>query len=170
LAALALARALGLDPDLTRRGPKVVLLTLGSLLPAYALHPGGQRVRDVIERLAIEPSVAWIDCQSRKDVSNFWGFDPVDSIGHPLSRKRCNPLIWYVRFRDMLSEEVYRRASRSIFRMHYQFIMGGNRRAPFDYFMLVCGPLPATDWQANGHLLIGAFAPDGAYAPSQSQP
>jgi hypothetical protein len=65
----------------------------------------------------------------------------------------------------MLSDEIYRRVGRSLFRMHFQFIMGGNRRAPFDYFMLVCGPLPATDWQANGRALIEAFTRDGAYRP-----
>lgn len=164
MAPIIFARALELDPDLGRHGPKVVLMTLGSLLPAYALHPRGQRMRDAIERLAIEPSIVWLDCQARRDVSNFWGYDPVDSIGHPLKSKRCNPLIWNVRFRDMLSDEVYARVSRSLFRMHFQFIMGGNRRASFDYFMLVCGPLPATDWQANGRALIEAFGPDGSYS------
>lgn len=163
IAPVALARALALDPDLGRHGPKVSLLTLGSLLPAYALHPRGQRMRDAIERLGIEPSIVWIDCQARRDVSNFWGFDPVDSLGHALPGKRCNPLIWIVRFRDMLSDEAYRRASRSLFRMHFQFIMGGNLRAQFDYFMVVCGPLLVTEWQAKQRTLLQAFGPDGAY-------
>jgi hypothetical protein len=168
IAPVALARALALDPDLGRHGPKVSLLTLGSLLPAYALHPRGRRMRDAIERLAIEPSIAWIDCQARRDVSNFWGFDPVDSLGHPLPGPRHNPLIWIVRFRDMLSAEAYRRAGRSLFRMHFQFIMGGNRRSPFDYFIVVCGPLLVTAWQATQRTPLKAFGPDGAYLPEES--
>src|SRR5262252_10767907 len=60
--ALALvARALEFDPDLGRRGPRLVLLTLGSVMPAVALHPAAQRLRDIITRLAVEPTLAWID-------------------------------------------------------------------------------------------------------------
>ena len=61
-----LSRALALDPDLGRRGPRVVLVTLGSVMPGIALHPKAQRMRDIVRRIAVEPSVQWIDCQSRR--------------------------------------------------------------------------------------------------------
>jgi hypothetical protein len=64
-ACAVMARAFGLDPELGRRGPKIVLLTLGSVMPAAALHPAARRMRDVIGRLAVEPSLTWIDCVSR---------------------------------------------------------------------------------------------------------
>ena len=31
--------------------------------------------------LAVEPSIDWIDCQARKDVMNFYQFDPITSHG-----------------------------------------------------------------------------------------
>jgi pimeloyl-ACP methyl ester carboxylesterase len=140
IAAAALARALELDPDLGRRGPRVVLLTLGSVMPAVALHPAAQRMRDIVGRLAVEPSVAWIDCQSRKDVMNFLHFDPVGGIGVNVGAERCNPLIWPVRFRDMVSPEYYRRFRWNFFRLHYQYIMAGDRPSPYDYVSLIAGP------------------------------
>jgi len=45
-----------------------------------------------------------------------------------------------VRFKEVVSPEYYRRLRLSFFRLHYQFIMSGDRRAPYDYLMLGCGP------------------------------
>lgn len=162
LAPAAITRALELDPDLGRRGPAVVLLTLGSIAPGAALHPKAARLRAVFARLALEPSVTWIDAQSRKDVLNFWDFDPVAGIGLPVGSYRCNPLIWRVRFRDMLSPEFYRRIRLNFFRLHYQFIMANDQRGPYDYFMLVCGPLPVATWAKDPLAALAAFGPDVA--------
>ncbi len=144
VASAVVARALQLDPELGRRGPSVVLVTLGSVMPAVALHPEAQPMRDIVRRIATEPSIRWIDCQSRKDPMNFWDFDPVEGLGVHAGAERCNPQIWAVRFRDMLSAEFYRRIRANFFRLHYQFIMAGDRPAPYDYFMLVCGPEPVS--------------------------
>ena len=57
LAPAVVTRALELDPDLGRRGPPVVLLTLGSIAPGAALHPMAVKLRAVFARLAVEPSV-----------------------------------------------------------------------------------------------------------------
>jgi hypothetical protein len=158
-----MARAFALDPDLGRHGPQIVLLTLGSLLPAAALHPAAQKMRDVIARLATEPSLTWIDCVSRKDVMNFWGFDPVAGVGLDVGGKRCNPLTWTVRFKEVVSPEYYRRLRLSFFRLHYQFIMSGDRRAPYDYLMLVAGPVAMAQWAGNPNQMAAAFADDGAF-------
>lgn len=158
-----LARALELDPGLGCRGPSIVLMTVGSLMPAFALHPAAVPLRGAVRRLAVEPSVRWIDCQSRKDVMNFWNFDPVGGVGIDAGGERCNPLVWPVRLRDMLSEAVYRRLRRSFFRMHYQYIMGNDRRAPYDYFMLVCGPAAIADLAGRRDALLAAFSPQAAY-------
>jgi len=42
-ACAVMARAFELDPDMGRCGPKIVLLTLGSVMPAAALHPTAQK-------------------------------------------------------------------------------------------------------------------------------
>jgi hypothetical protein len=163
-ACAVMARVLELDPDAGRRGPKLVLLTLGSVMPAAALHPDARRMRAVIARLAAEPSLSWIDCVSRKDVMNFWAFDPVAGIGVEVGAQRCNPLPWQVRFKEVVSAEYYRRLRVSFFRLHYQFIMSGDRPAPFDYVMLVAGPVAIAQWARRPHQTAAAFGPDGAFA------
>ena len=164
LAPVVVARALERDPDLGRRGPPIVLLTLGSIMPGAALHPKAVQLRTVVARLAVEPSISWIDCQSRKDVMNFWDFDPVEGIGVAAGPARCNPLVWKLRFREMLSPEFYKRLRLNFFRMHYQFIMARDRRAPYDYFMLMCGPVPVATWAGNASAVAAAFAEDASLA------
>jgi hypothetical protein len=117
-------------------------------------------------RLAVEPSVLWIDSQSRADVLNFWNFDPVEGIGARVEGRRCNPLIWKVRFGDMLSRQFYWRIRFNFFRLHYQFIMASDRRAPYDYFLLVCGPVPVAAWARDPNGVLAMFAADGSLVTS----
>jgi hypothetical protein len=161
IAPAVMARALERDPDLGRHGPQVVLLTLGSIMPAVALYPNGRQMQAIVRRLATEPSITWVDCQSRKDVMNFWDFDPVAGVGVEVGNERANPLIWPVRFKEMVSPEFYKRLRLSFFRLHYQFILGGDRRAPYDYVMLTCGPLPVTAWAKAPSDALACFAEDG---------
>ena len=164
LAPAVIVRALELDPDIGRKGPPLVLVTLGSIAPGAALHPQAVRMRAMFARLAVEPSVLWIDSQSRADVLNFWNFDPVEGIGARVDGRRCNPLIWKVRFGDMLSRQFYWRIRFNFFRLHYQFIMASDRRAPYDYFLLVCGPVPVAAWARDPNGVLAAFAADGSLA------
>ena len=106
----------------------------------------------------------WVDCQARKDVMNFWDFDPVAGVGVEVGAERSNPIVWRVRFRDMLGGDIYRRLRANYFRLHYQFIMGNDLRAPYDYFMLVCGPVPVEDWARRSGDILKAFSADAAYA------
>ena len=162
LAPAVITRALELDPEVGRRGPALILLTLGSIAPGAALHPRAKKLRAVFAQLAVEPSITWIDTQSRKDVLNFWEFDPVGGLGIALACERHNPIVWKVRFRDMLSPEFYKRIRLDYFRMHYQFIMANDQRAPYDYFMLVCGPLPVTTWAKDPLAAMNAFGADAS--------
>jgi hypothetical protein len=70
-----------------------------------------------------------------------------------------------VRFKDVVSPEKYKRLRLSFFRLHYQFIMSGDRRSPYDYAMLVVGPAAVLDWASDPYALAAAFAPDGSFAP-----
>ncbi len=155
------ARALELDPGLGRHGPKVVYLTVGSLIPGFALHPAADRLRAAIRRVAAEPTVDWIDCTSRKDVMNFYLFDPAAAAGLPPGAERRNPRLVPVRFRDVLARETYSRLRLHFFRIHYQFIMANDRRAAYDYFMAVCGPVAASVWSRLPDGFVAALAEDG---------
>lgn len=165
-----MARALECDPGLGRHGPCVVLLTLGSILPGVALHRGTIRAREIVRRLAEEPSVRWIDVQSRKDVLNFWDFDPVGGLRLDLAGERHNPFVWRVRFRDMLNPKFYRKLRNNYFRMHYQFLMANDMRAYYDYFMLVCGPASAVAWARDGWVMVARFSANMTYAADADEP
>jgi hypothetical protein len=157
-----MARVLELDPDVGRHGPRVVYLSVASLLPGFSLHPAAERLRSATQRLAIEPSIHWIDASARKDVMNFYLFDPVEGVGIHLGERRRNPLLYAVRLRDVLAPETYNRLRTNFFRMHYQFIMGNDRRAAYDYFMTVCGPVPAEVWSRLPGGIAAAFAEDAS--------
>lgn len=153
IASAIAARALDLDPELGKRGPKLALVTLGSVMPAVALHPAAQRMRAIVAALARAKNLTWIDCQSRKDVMCFFNFDPVAGIGVDAGAERCNPLLWRISFKDMIAPEHYNRFRWDHFRVHYQYIMGGERPAPYDYILLVGGPMPVARWPTRD----GAF-------------
>jgi hypothetical protein len=163
MAPAVMARALELDPDVGRHGPRVVLMTVGSIMPGIGLRRNAKRLHAIIERIAIEPSVRWLEAQSNKDVLNFERFDPVAGIGIDPGPRRCNPLTWQVRFRDMLKQPFYDTLRWSFFRLHYQFIMANDMRAPYDFFMLIGGPLTPEEWAKDGRALLSQFDADGSY-------
>jgi hypothetical protein len=76
-------------------------------------------------------------------------------------------MTWQVRFRDMLSEQFYRSLRWNFFRLHYQFIMANDIRAPYDYFMLVCGPVTPAEWVKRGRDVLAEFAEDASYASAR---
>ena len=180
-----LARAFDRDPALGRHGPKLNLLTVGATIPKLALHPRGAWLRESVRRLAAEPSLTWAEYQARDDFISFHKFDPVrlarldDSPPPPQAEgisiyppplagegteRVDGPIIRRVQIHQMLSAPTLRRLRFSYMRLHYQFVMANERRAAYDYFMLMCGPAPfrRTVTQPNGPAdLYGA---DGAYA------
>ncbi len=157
-----IARALELDADFARAGSPVTLLALGSNLPLAALNPNGDDFRRAIRRVAIEPTLAWIDCQARKDVVNFQDCDMVAGLGVYVGPEQRNPFYWKVRFRDLVSPQFYPRLRWNFFRMHYQFVMANDQRAPYDYFMFVCGPVRLLDWAQDGAWTLARFAQDAS--------
>jgi hypothetical protein len=147
-----LARAFARDPDLGRHGPKLCLLTIGATIPKLALHPKGGWLRDKTRRLAAEPSLAWAEYQARDDIISFHKFDPVKLIRVVDRNKPGHLVIRRVQIHRMLSAPTLRRFRFDYMRLHYQFVMANERRTVYDYFMLMCGPVPFahTIWQPNG--------------------
>ena len=158
-----LAQALDIDPDLGRHGPRIVLLTLGGNLPIVGFMPVSDRFRGHLARLATEPTIDWIDGQSRKDVMNFYPFDPV--TGHGIaSAARRNPVIVPVRFRDMVDPAHYNRFRWQFFRVHFQFVMASEKPHPFDFFAIVCAPQGLRDRAEQARAAAAGSAPAGPVA------
>jgi pimeloyl-ACP methyl ester carboxylesterase len=149
LGAEIMARALKLDPGLGRHRPRIMLLTIGGNLPIVGFHAAATDFRDHLRLLAIEPSIDWIDCQSRKDVMNFHPFDPIAGHGIDVGTAKRNPHIVPIRFRDVIKPENYSRFRWKFFRVHFQFVMANERPYPYDFFMIVCGPVPLRERMAD---------------------
>jgi pimeloyl-ACP methyl ester carboxylesterase len=156
-----LARALQLDPALGRHGPRIVLLTIGGNFPIVGFHAASKDFRDHLRMLAAEPSIDWIDCQSRKDVMNFFQFDPLAAHDIDAGPSRRNPTIVPVRFREIIKPENYGLFRWQFFRVHFQFVMANERPHAYDFFMIVCGPIPLSARMA---------VPDAALAVATGDP
>lgn len=156
-----LSQALAIDPELGRHGPRVMLLTLGGNLPIIGFLPVSQRFRNDLKRLAVEPTIDWVDCQSRKDVMNFYPFDHVSGHGIDVGSAKRNPKIMAVRFRDIITPENYTAFRRHFFRIHFQFVMANERPNAYDFFMMVCGPVSLRDRADHPALALAIAAGDG---------
>ncbi len=53
-----------------------------------------------------------------------------------------------VRFRDIVKPEHYNTFRWQFFRVHFQFVMANQRPHPYDFFMIVCGPVPLKERMA----------------------
>jgi hypothetical protein len=156
-----LARALKLDPALGRHGPRIVLLTIGGNFPIVGFHAAAKDFREHLRQLAVEPSIDWIDCQARKDVMNFYQFDPIKSHGIEVDSARRNPTVVAVRFRDIVRADHYETFRWQFFKVHFQFVMANERPHAYDFFMIVCGPIPLSARMA---------VPDAALAVATGDP
>lgn len=157
-----LARALKLDPALGRHGPRIVLLTIGGNFPIVGFHAASQDFRDHLRLLAVEPSIDWIDCQSRKDVMNFYPFDPIAGHGIDVGALRRNPAIVPVRFREIIKPEHYNVFRWKFFRVHFQFVMANEQPHAYDFFMIVCGPVPLRERMARPEAALAIATGDAA--------
>jgi hypothetical protein len=160
-----MARALALDPELSRQGPTLALLTVGSRIPVAGLWSSARQLREAITRLAIEPSVLWADYQAPQDVFNAFRFDPVRDLRLDLgARARVNPVIRSPRFKEVLLPGTYRRRRWNFFRMHFQFLSADEVPGEYDYLMMTCGPVSLAD-----RISDPAAAVNRAYGPTDQR-
>jgi len=150
LAADLVDKVLALQPALGLSGPRFAFLTVGSSVLKIGLHRNAHNFRAALERVARAPGVFWGDYQARVDVMNFPGIHPMAAMA---LTSNVGPVVRLVEMSRMLERAMYRQIRLRFFRLHCQFISGNDRRADYDYFMLVCGPLDA-EYQTN--------MPDGA--------
>ncbi|MFK8253466.1 lipase family protein [Ancylobacter terrae] len=165
-----LCRALAIDPALAQGPVRLRFLTCGATLPKLAFHPAGSRVREETARVAAMPGLLWAEFQARHDAINFYKVHPVrltmiakgqDGWGPD----RGSPVIRIVSFKQMLTPRKFRRIRWRMMRIHYQFLLANERRANYDYFMFVLGPVPFDDLVIARDGPLRRFAPDGALLP-----
>jgi hypothetical protein len=156
-----IVRALARDANFGRRGPAVCVLTIGATIPKFALHPRAQAIRRRIAEVAAEPSIAWTEYQSRADTISFYKFDPVSLRRIAADRLDSKPVIRRVQIHDMLLPETFARCRTHVLRLHYRSVMANDRRAPYDYFLMVCGPVAFSDWTMSPLGFLDFIAADG---------
>jgi pimeloyl-ACP methyl ester carboxylesterase len=142
LAVDLLGKALQRQADLGSHGSRVACLTVGSSVLKIGFHGSADHFRNNAERVALAPGVFWGEYQALNDVMNFYKTNPIAAMG---LRGAERVHVRIARFRRMLEPDVYRRMQRNFFRLHCQFVSGNTRRAPYDFYMLLCGPFPVAD-------------------------
>ena len=163
LAVDLLDRALRLDPALGIGKTPVTLLTIGSSILKIGVHRGATRFRAAMARVAQSPAIFWGDYQARVDIMNFYNTDSMAEMGLPTKN---GPVARQVEFGRMLEHATYRRIRLRFYRLHCQFISGNDRRAPYDYFMLVCGPVSAKSQTLAPDGAVSMIGEDGALVTS----
>jgi hypothetical protein len=153
-----LDRALSRDPAFAASDLPITFLTIGSSVLKIGLHRGATRFRAAVERVARSRGIFWGDYQSRVDVMNFYNTDPMAEMSLPTEN---GPVVKPVEFGQMLEHATYRRIRRRLYRLHCQFISGNDKRALYDYFMLVCGPVSAKCQTLAKDGAISMIAEDG---------
>jgi pimeloyl-ACP methyl ester carboxylesterase len=159
LALDVLVHTLVRDPGFGRRGPAICLLTVSATIPKFTLHPRAEHLRCKITRVVAEPSIAWAEYHARDDSISFYKFDPVALERLRGDRIDGKPIIRRVQIHDMLQPDTFARHRRNVLRLHYQSVMANDKRAPYDYYLMACGPIPFLRWTtaASGFLdFVGA--------------
>jgi hypothetical protein len=171
LAVDLLNRALDMKPSLGTTGTPVTFLSIGSSILKIGLHRGAGRLRAAVERVAQAPGILWGDFQARVDIMNFYNVDPMAEMSLP---NKHGPVVRLVEFGRMLEHDVYRRIRLRFYRLHSQFVSGNDKRASYDYYMLVCGPVSARYQTLAADGALSMVAEDGSLkgtpVPSASLP
>ena len=159
-----LAKALARDPDLCHRGPALVFLTIGSSILKIGLHPGATSLKTAVGRAAREPSLFWIEYQSKVDPINFFRTDPVEQMGLPPTGK---PIVKTMRLRETMTPDEYRYLKVNFLRLHRQFAMPNSRRYFYDFYLICFGPMSLAERVELGERATAAIGEDGSYSRVQ---
>jgi pimeloyl-ACP methyl ester carboxylesterase len=141
MAIAAVARGLKHDPQFAEHGPPLCVLTVGATIPKFSLHPKGEQFRQAARAVANKIPIQWVEYQARDDVISFYRFDPVSLKRASPDGSDGRPNIRRVQMHSMMNAASFRRHRFDFMRLHYQFLMGNDLRAAYDYCMITCGPL-----------------------------
>jgi hypothetical protein len=150
-------------PDFDKQaGRKVNVLSLGSLLLAVGLHPGGSWLVSPTLRIAVDRMVYWVEYQAEEDVLSFAGCNPVAE----LVEEHSKPILQKIRIKDMVDSATKGRFRGAAYQNHLQLIQANSKRYYYDYFMVCCGPFALPTRVDYADHMVTAFAPDGGLNPN----
>jgi hypothetical protein len=119
-------------------GSRLGFASIGASILKIGFHRKAMRLKDGLSRIASSSRLFWVDYQALNDVMNFYKSKPLKLLG----LKGQEAVTQIARIRRMLEPAIYNKISLDFFRLHCQFISGNDRRAGYDYFMMICGPFP----------------------------
>lgn len=138
LAPAMVARALRLDPQLARHGPRLSLLNLGQCSPMLSSFPGTDWFADDLEHVAQAQALDWLDFTAPSDYCSFALVDPVAAAGRASTGR---PKLLSARFVTMFPPARYAEIRKDAFRLHFQYLMATEQLSAYDYFEVTAGPL-----------------------------
>jgi hypothetical protein len=142
IAAHVIGALLEQQPDILQ-GKRVVFATLGGAILQCALLRPASLLRSRVGTIARAKEIFWFEVHCLTDSIHFYKSQVVALSGHadaPQAR------ITFIRVRQMLSSERYRKIKWDFLRVHRQYVLGPDRRAPFDFTLMTVGPLAAASF------------------------
>ncbi|ARQ10367.1 hypothetical protein NXC12_CH02348 [Rhizobium etli] len=128
------------EPEIFR-GKRVVFATLGSAILQCALLSSASLLRARVGLIARCPEIFWLDVQCLTDSINFYKVPVVAVSGHADAPPAK---ILLIRVKQMLTSEHYRKIRKDQLRVHRQYVLGPDLKAPFDFTLMTSGPMPAS--------------------------
>jgi pimeloyl-ACP methyl ester carboxylesterase len=151
-------RAMNIETEPSRGARKITFLSVGASILKIGLHRAAREFRAAIGRISSNPDVFWADYRARSDVMNFFGAELLRYLKLPPTG---SPLVRNVSIRRMIAPERYPRIRKNWYKMHCQFVRGNDRQAPYDYFMMTCGPVSAEKIARSERGAMDMFDADG---------
>ncbi|SFB39657.1 hypothetical protein SAMN03159496_03429 [Rhizobium sp. NFR07] len=127
------------EPDLFV-GKRVTFVTLGGAILQCALLRSATTLRSRVGAIARSRDVAFVEVQCLTDIISFYKSSVTALTGHS---DAPSPRLIFLRIRNMLEPERYRRIKRDFLRVHRQYVLGSDRRTNFDFGLMTAGPWPA---------------------------
>jgi hypothetical protein len=134
------------EPDLFA-GKRVVFVTLGGAVLQCALLRSAKVLRDRVGTIARAKGLVFVEVQCLTDIISFYKSSLTALTGHADAPA---PRLIFLRIRNMLNPDRYRRIKRDFLRVHRQYVLGSDRRTNFDFGLLTAGPLPAASFELLG--------------------
>lgn len=127
------------------QGKRIVFTTLGSAILQCALLRPAVTLRSRVGLLARSQEIFWLDVHCLTDAIHFYKAKVAAVCGHAAVPQAT---ILFIRFKKMLTSKHYAKIKRDFLRVHRQYVLGPDVRAPFDFTLLTAGPLPASSFAA----------------------